>query len=168
VILLIVVAVAVTLALVLQPEPTLTPPQDLIELISSASSDGGVALVDPSTPQNMALKWIAEDPNLAKYTDQEKIQRYALATLYYTTKGDSWTNNDYWLSDKDVCGKWYNNDGDDMAVDCTSDGAVSDLDLRDNNLRGVIPPDIGMLSDSLGKCVIEKNAVESYVIPTRG
>jgi hypothetical protein len=63
-----VVAVVVTLALVLLSEPT--PPQDpLSELIASASSDGGVALSDPSTQQNMALKWLAGDLNLASYAD---------------------------------------------------------------------------------------------------
>jgi hypothetical protein len=166
-ILLIVVAVAVTLALVLQPDPV--PPKDpLSELLSSASSDGGVALADPSTPQNMALTWLAGDPNLANYTVQEVIQRYALATLYYTTKGDSWNSNDDWLSDKDACDKWYNNDGNDMSVDCTSDGAVSELDLRENNLEGVIPPEIGMLSDSLGKSVVEESTVKLCVIPSRG
>jgi hypothetical protein len=166
--LLIVVAVAVALALLLPPDPEPSPiPQDsLIELISSASSDDGEALRTPSTPQNMALEWLAENPNLANYTDQEKIQRYALATLYYSTKGDSWAINDFWLSNADVCGKWSQYNG--TTIDCTSNGSVSSLDLRSNSLRGTIPPEIGMLSDSLGKFVVKENAVKLCDIPSRG
>jgi hypothetical protein len=149
--LLILVVVVVSLALVLPSEPT--PPLDpLSKLLSSASSDGGVALTTPSTPQNMALQWLAGNPNLANYTDQEKIQRYALATLYYSTRGESWKRRDSWLSDEGVCDKWYQDL--DSTINCTTDGAVSHLDLRWNNLQGSIPPEIGMLSDSLGKCAI--------------
>jgi hypothetical protein len=147
--------------------PTTTPIlQDLSELISSASSDGGEALTTPSTPQNLALEWLAGNPNLANYTDQEKIQRYALATLYYSTKGDSWDNDDFWLSDADACNKWYQYN--DTTIDCTIDGAVSFLDLDFNNLQGTIPREIGMLSDSLGKFTVEENAVQLHGIPSHG
>jgi hypothetical protein len=175
VILLIVVAVAVALALVLPSEPTMptqapnttTPiPQDLSELISSASSDGGAALATPSTPQYKALEWLAGNPNLANYTYQQVIQRYALATLYYSTKGDSWASNDFWLSNADVCGKWNQYNG--TTIDCTSTGAVSSLDLPSNGLRGTIPPEIGMLSDSVGKLVVKENAVQLCVILSHG
>jgi hypothetical protein len=48
------VVVMVTLAVVLPSEPA--PPQvSLMELLSSVSSDSGVALADLSTPQNKAL-----------------------------------------------------------------------------------------------------------------
>jgi hypothetical protein len=161
-ILLIMVTITVALALVLPPEPT--PLQGpLSELLSSASSDGGVALADPSTPQNMALKWLSADPNLFSYTANETIQRYALATLYYSTKGESWYNNDYWLSpDEGICGRWYQYPN--TTIKCTTEGAVSFLDIRDNNLQGSIPPEISMLSDSLSKGVTEKDAVKLCVI----
>jgi hypothetical protein len=32
-------------------------------------------------------------------TDNRKSNVYALAVFYYSTDGDSWTNNDGWLSD---------------------------------------------------------------------
>jgi hypothetical protein len=150
--------------------PTTPIPQDLFELISSASSDDGENLRTPSTPQNMALGWLAGNPNLANYTDQEKIQRYALATLYYSTKGERWYKSEFWLSNTDVCDNWYQHDtlGDDAKVDCTSNGAVSFLDLRFNSLQGTIPPEIGMLSDSLGKFLVEENAIKLYDIPSHG
>jgi hypothetical protein len=192
VILFIVVTVAVALSLVLPSEstmitqvptttmttqapttttntqaPPMTPiPQDLSELISSASSDGGQALATSSTPQNMALEWLAGNPNLANYTDQQKVQRYALATIYYSTKGDSWASNDFWISNADACDKWYQFN--DTTIDCKSNGSVSYLDLSNNNLQGTIPREIGMLSDSLGKFIVEEIAVQLYGIPSRG
>jgi hypothetical protein len=139
--------------------PPLSPVTFLRDLLSPISSDGGEALSTPSTPQNMALEGLAVNPNLANYTDQDTIQRYALATLYYCTTGDFWNKHGYWLSnDTEVCNKWYQNEtaGDDMAIDCTSDGAVSALELSGNSLEGTIPPEIGMLNDSLGKFTVEE------------
>ena len=105
-----------------------------------------------STLQNKALTWLANNTNLASYTDQEKIQQYALATLYYSTKGESWTHDDDWLTNADVFGKWYQDDG---MINCTSTGEVSNLDLYNNNLIGTIPPKMGLLSDSLGELNIQ-------------
>jgi hypothetical protein len=121
----------------------------LIDFLSNASSDSGEALRNSSTPQYEPLKWLANDSNLANYTEQEKIQRYALATLYYSTKGGRWTHSDFWLSSADVCDKWYQSD--DMTINCTSAGEVSNLSLANNNLNGTIPAELGMLSDSLGE-----------------
>jgi hypothetical protein len=133
-ILVIMVAVTVSLALVLPPDPKPTFPQDLsteptptplqvplIDLISSASSDGGLAIADWTMPQNQTLEWLAGNLNLVNYTDLEKIQRYALATLYLFTQGDtSWNNTGNWLSNEDVCNKW-------NGSLCSRDGAVSHL-----------------------------------------
>jgi hypothetical protein len=172
----ILIVVGVVLAITLRPDsepstttqapttttqaPTTTPiPKDLSDLITAASYDGGEALATPSTSQYMALEWLAGNENLANYTDQEKIQRYALATLYYSTKGDtSWASNDFWISNADVCGKWYQYN--DTTIECI-DGAVSSLTLSDNGLQGTIPPEIGMLSDSLGKFTFEKKRCQT-------
>jgi hypothetical protein len=146
-------------------EPTQTPAWDpLVELISSASSDGGVALADPSTPQCRALEWLAGDPNLANFTDHKKIQRYALATLYFSTNGDGWEYNNDWLSDKDVCGNWYQKFN--TTIKCTSNDTVSSLNHDGNKLQGTIPPEISMLSDAISKCVIENYTVKLCVIPS--
>jgi hypothetical protein len=88
------------------PESTTQAPtselQSLSEFLSSVSSDGGEALRNPSTPQYEALAWLAGNANLASYTGQEKIQRYALATLYYNTKGESLdSQHPHFLSSRD-------------------------------------------------------------------
>ena len=147
--LLLLFVVGVVLGIMLNPPPLVT---ELIDLLSKASSNGGEALRTNSTPQNKAYVWL-NNTNPASYTDQEKIQWYALATLYHSTNGNSWTHHDYWVSNADVCGKWYQSyDG---TINCTSAGEVSILDLSNNNLIGKISPKIRLLSDSLGEFNIQ-------------
>lgn len=75
--------------------------------------------------------------NLPSYSDKEKIQRYTLATFYYSTNGDGWNSKDKWLSDADKC-LW-------GLVSCTDSSAQS-LSLGVNNLAGAIPAEIGLLT----------------------
>ena len=152
--LLLLIVLGVVLGIMLHPSKDTETfiPQDLIDFLSNASSDGGEALRTPSTPQNEALVWLANNPSLTNYTDQEKIQRYALATLYYSTKGENWTHDDNWLSNADVCDKWYSYKN---PINCNSAGEIFHLHLYDNNLYGTIPAEIGLLSDSLGKFNIQ-------------
>jgi hypothetical protein len=118
------------------------------ELLSNASSDGGEALRNSSTQQAAAMEWLAGNENLSNYSAQQKIQRYALATLFYTTSGNNWSSSGLWLDDGEECGRWY-------GLECTSAGAVRRIALSSYNLRGTIPPEIGMFSDSLGELIIE-------------
>lgn len=90
----------------------------------------------------MAFEWLANDAN---YTIDTLIQRYALATLFFGTDGDSWNNNTLWLSNADMC-EWHK-------VVCAND-SVSELDLALHELSGELPPEIGLLS-SLGKFIID-------------
>ena len=149
--LLLLIAVGVVLGITLRPhtDPETFIPQALIDFLANASSDSGEALRKSSTPQHKALAWLAGDANLTSYSEQKKIQRYALATLYYSTNGGNWRRSDKWLSDADVCGQWFQCDN--TTINCTSAGAVSTLDLSENSLMGMIPAEIGMLADSLGE-----------------
>ena len=66
------------------------------------------ALADPTSPQASAMEWILKDPalenNIANasmlpYPDWRVLQRFTLASFYFSTGGpDLWYNNDYWLS----------------------------------------------------------------------
>jgi hypothetical protein len=160
---LIIVGVVLGITLRSDTDPEIFIPQDLIDFLSNASSDSGEALRDSSMPQYEALEWLAGDANLANYTDQEKIQRYALATLYYSTKGESWTRSDKWLSNADVC-DWYQYE--DTTINCTSLGAVAPLSLPNNSLSGAIPAEIGMLSDSLGELIVEGRITMYFACPS--
>jgi hypothetical protein len=125
--------------------PTLSP-EALSDLLASLSSDKGEALSTSSTPQSKAFNWlVTNNTNLGTFSKELIIQRYALATLFFSTNGDSWFNNAFWLDSDEECSKW--------GVSCTNTSSVSQLDFEFNNLHGAIPPEIGLLT-SLGKCVL--------------
>ena len=62
-------------------------------------------------------------------------ERQILMEFFIATGGERWTNHDGWGSSRSVC-DWY-------GVVCgreANQAFVSGLDLRNNNLEGVIPP----------------------------
>jgi len=76
------------------------------------------ALEDPDSPQYAAVTWLASDlaeKGVNRRLQQLEVveavvvqQRYALATLYFATEGDNWTDPSYiegdpWLSSSNVC-----------------------------------------------------------------
>jgi len=94
------------------------------------------------SPEQMALAWIIEkDPlQLSPETDGSRLQqRYALLTLWFQSnqETDPWKLSAGWLTAENEC-VW-------NGITCV-DGLVTEIDLRDNNLRGVIPPDLALLS----------------------
>ncbi len=64
--------------------------------------------------------------------------RAALVALYNATDGPNWKNNTNWLSDRPI-GKWH-------GVTTDASGRVVELGLRDNQLSGEIPPELGSLA----------------------
>ncbi len=65
--------------------------------------------------------------------------RDILDILYDATGGSSWTNNDNWLTDAPL--------GERSGVLVDGEGRVVHLWLRDNNLSGPIPPELGNLTN---------------------
>ena len=64
--------------------------------------------------------------------------RAALVALYNATDGPNWTNDTNWLSNKPI-GEWH-------GVTVNSSGRVVELSLRDNQLSGPLPPELGSLA----------------------
>ena len=62
----------------------------------------------------------------------------ALVALYNARNGTGWKNNTKWLCEAPIS-QWHR-----VITYC---GNVIGLDLRDNNLRGAIPPELGRLSN---------------------
>ena len=121
----------------------------------------------PGTAQNYALRWLTdEDPAKLSDDDDALLQRYALATFYFSTyvyaeivdaqSGDTtsggWTYGDYWMSEKGIC-MWF-------GISCTphlkegveevhynENSDVLRLNLTDNNIRGVIPSELSALEN---------------------
>ena len=65
-------------------------------------------------------------------------QREVLVALYNATGGANWTNNTNWLSDNDIS-TWHGVKA--------SDGSVTYLSLRTNNLTGELPVELGNLTE---------------------
>jgi hypothetical protein len=141
------VTVAVVLAMVL---PQKTPPQEVIQELESllipVSFDNGTALRTVSSPQNKALIWLSNNTYLNLYSNATKIQRYALATLFYSTNGNSWYSKTHWRSNRDECA-W-------DAVYCDDNDSIEALNLDSNNLVGTIPNELGLLTNMSKSSVV--------------
>ena len=120
------------------------------------------AVKNPESSQSKALQWVFDDPNFKTYNASRAIQRFALATLYYSTNGGFWTEDTNWLSHEvhecrwftsfpyDICGEGVGNDNmvdDDYRNE--DDFHFISLGLLENNITGSLPPEVGLLSDLL-------------------
>lgn len=99
-----------------------------------------------SSPQVRALQWLSSDDSLASFSTERKKQRFALATFFYSTDGENWTNNDQWLSSTDEC-LWFTSGR--AGLQCNTDGLFTNLEINFNGLNGTIPAELGLLSNSL-------------------
>jgi hypothetical protein len=118
-------------------------------LIAQVSTSSVQDLSNPNSPQFKALKWVASDPLVenGSYSDNRIIQRWVLATFFYSTTDDSWDNSNGWVSYTDDCNWFSTRDG----RICDAEGNLEIIELEHNNLSGSIPPELGLLSNSLSK-----------------
>lgn len=156
-VILIILALFVVLGIVLgttlssgRDPPAVPPPkpvplkEEILEILATVSFDDGESLLVPGSPQNRALNWVANDTFKGYYTDEKLIQRYSLATLFYSTDGSGWTNNSLWLDNGDECGRWWQPIG---VISCDSPtGGITTLAFGKNNLEGTVPIELGLLS----------------------
>jgi Leucine-rich repeat (LRR) protein len=129
--------------------------ETLLSFLRLISFDGGAALDDPTSPQYSAFLWLSQDPNLADFENERRTQRYAMATLYYSLNGESWLRNDGWLSEDDEC-TWFSQISRQICGPRRlqsgrpsrhpGSGSMIRLVLYYNNLEGVIPPEIALLT----------------------
>jgi hypothetical protein len=129
------------------------PPITIVDGVDSfiteslVSVGGASTLNDPASPQSQALEWILGDASLNAYSKPRILQRYVLAAFYFSTMGDSWENNDGWLTDQDEC-DWYTSETETSI--CNTGGELYEIDLDDNNVGGRVPwIDFAMLSNQL-------------------
>lgn len=79
-------------------------------------------LLDSTTPQGRAFDFLVnEDLYLANPCGKTVEQRYGLVTIFFSTNGESWTDNDLWLEPIQECG-W-------SGVVCDDDLSVTGLNL---------------------------------------
>ena len=83
------------------------------------------------TPQYQAAAWIANEdpmPHILPTSDRRLLQRWLMATFYFATSGDAWTNDYGFLSSEDEC-LW--NDGM-SGVFCTGDmNLINIINIRE-------------------------------------
>ena len=142
-----------------------SPPVDedlLLEFLTQLSTDGGEALRDPTSPQYAAMQWLRSDANQGIFDDVIFIQRFALATLYYSSGGEQWTSSSGWMTEASEC-EWYSSSTSSQSI-CDADGRLLELNLSNNNLAGTIPPELNLLSAALSKFAFSFNFMQWHWI----
>ena len=126
------------------PSPTPSPsislaPTSFFDRIFAllSSYSGKAVLQDSTTPQYQAFQWTLGDSDAGDWSDDVILQRYALASLFYSTAGLRWLSVTDFLLQVSHC-EW---DG----VGCTNDTLTS-LSLPSENLDGTLPREIGILT----------------------
>ena len=135
------VVLATVLGVTLSPAPTPSQRDSMMTLIQSGMAE--TSFSNSSSPQSQALDWILADPYSSDGLSGDLIwQRFALATIYYSTNGDEWRNHNdsQWLSSSNEC-LWDSND-----IVCSPELKVEGLDLERDGLSGRIPNELGLLT----------------------
>lgn len=133
--------------------PTLPPTIDeaLLGLLRQISPDQGVAIDTDGTPQQRAYSWMTtEDKLRADLSEAKQIQRYSLATFYYSTGGEAvW---DVSAQGKQSQGSWLDPFADDCDwnfIVCNSELEIEALELLPPSapaLIGTLPLELGLWS----------------------
>jgi len=139
-------------------------------VLESAFTDA-VHVDTHGTAQNLAIRWLTDDdPAKMEPDDDTILQRYALATFFFSTyvsteyKDETegvnstmaddfeWNNMEHWMSDKGIC-MWFGvtcpprlHEGMEEVV-YNSNNDILHLNLTDNNIRGTIPSEIAALEN---------------------
>ena len=105
-------------------------------------------LLASETPQSSAFHWLVNDseanPKPTSLSDAGLVQRYAMATIYFSTKGVDWSQTTHWLSSKHEC-DWFTSVG--FAPICDFDSKMlHTFVLENNNLQGEIPYEVSLLT----------------------
>ena len=106
-------------------------------LVARVDDSGLVTGVDEGKATITATE--GEHFGAAEITTVENPDRTALVVLYEATDGPNWTDNTNWLTDAPL-GEWY-------GVETDASGRVVRLSLPGNRLVGIIPPDLGNLTN---------------------
>ena len=119
----------------------------------------GTDLCEPADPE--FRDWLDGIPShrgtavqCAPLTDRD-----ALVAVYESSVGPGWTNSDGWLSEAPLR-RW-------SGVEVDAQGRVVGLNLRDNGVSGLIPPELGGLSN-LERLDLGFNALSGSIPPELG
>mmetsp|Transcript_8349 Transcript_8349/g.12859 ORF Transcript_8349/g.12859 Transcript_8349/m.12859 type:complete len:434 (-) Transcript_8349:99-1400(-) len=116
------------------------------------------AATDASTPQGKAFQDLVAaqgtDPVISSF---QMLQRFALRTLYYATGGEAWEYVAGWdaFESTNECDLF----GMENCDPTESVLKVVKIDLSNNDLRGTIPKEICLLSDTLERLYLSQNDI---------
>uniref|UniRef100_A0A7S3LAS2 Leucine-rich repeat-containing N-terminal plant-type domain-containing protein n=1 Tax=Amphora coffeiformis TaxID=265554 RepID=A0A7S3LAS2_9STRA len=115
------------------------------------------------SPQFKARQWLLKTDTLALdpstgATDAQIIQRYSLATFYYSTGGDTTWSTNNWLEGAECDSFQWD------YIDCNDNKEVRALSFDAVGLSGELPPELGHLS-SLVNLIIKSDETLSGTIP---
>ena len=117
--------------------------EEALHFIENLQLSTPAQLADATTPQHMALSWIANKdkmkmdiPNgVTAPNSHEFVQRYILAVMYYALDGSNWVFDCSFLSSKSEC-EWNNGINADgthqykFGASCGPKGTVTELFMR--------------------------------------
>jgi hypothetical protein len=128
-------------------QPTTDEFQEMRQRILLASPSSQTALSLASSPQYQALQWLSWEYHLnSTNSDTRVVQRWVMATIFYSLGGSQWTRSENWLGEVHEC-TWFSANPDNY---CDQDGNVVGIDLTNNALIGTIPDEVSLLSNHLG------------------
>jgi hypothetical protein len=122
--------------------PEIATDEFLSELMPLLTNESLSALENIDSPQSLALGWLSRSLNFQELSFRQKVQRYAMATIYYATGGPSWTNAESWLTTEPECTWFQGSIGD----SCDENGTLHSLNQSSNALFGKIPDEIRLMS----------------------
>ena len=153
-------------------------------ILQSLPEDTQMNIQREGSPQNLSFQWLINDPQFTQYPDWRIKQRLALATLYYATSGNKWTDNTHWLNYSHHECVWYTKSsfgsGDFFTVappfsfyyvthyeapnnvfPCSngSTGRYQHLWLDNLNLEGIIPDELCLLMPDLKSISLGMNRI---------
>ncbi|CAB9528564.1 Leucine rich repeat N-terminal domain [Seminavis robusta] len=109
--------------------------------------------------QSLAWQWLQQHPEFDSMPSWRKLQLMALASLYYSTRGDTWVVPPFattWLNTSLHECDWQGRFTEGLLPayqfwalienNCTDDGVYLNLTLQETGLRGTLPPEISFLT----------------------
>lgn len=120
-------------------QPSVSAPVSLYDALDLPDYTWEAIRNDDLSPQAKSFKILQEEPTLATYSQQRKLQRFVLRVLYFSTSGENWTQNDSWLSPTThECKFWSNT--------CGEEDDLHRIVIRDNAMNGTLPLELGLLT----------------------
>lgn len=129
----------------------------VIAIIFSIVFGKGDAPTPPLSPQAKALMWLENNLN-ETFSEERKKQRFAMATLFYSTGGEEWASQENlenkWLSSDHEC-EWFTSSQNRSSVcdrynsstgNFSSSSSLLHLQLNINRLLGTLPPELNLLT----------------------